>query len=133
MLYEVITKDNLSASSRNLGDFTKVNDLTIKHWSSVYNVEIEPMPEKYILTGKSFSYTTPEISGIPEADETAAGNSEIDIPENYKAINGTALMVNANENGYGGNVMIGEATKHYYAKTSDRNPLSVNFTRNNFV
>lgn len=107
-----------------LENYFQLTDTNLKHWSGRYNVEFEQKPEEYLSIGKTFSFTTPEHNG-GEYDEVAAGNDVIEIPEDYKAISGSALLVQAAENGLGGYVLIGSTSKKYSANTTDRSPLNV--------
>lgn len=117
-------EDPRTATSNKLENYSQLDDTKLKFWSGKYNVEFNSKPEEYIQIGKSFSFTTPEHNG-GEWDEVAANNSEIEIPDGYKAISGKALLVQTRENGHGGYVLIGNQAKKYSANTSDYSSLNV--------
>ena len=76
--------DPRTATSFNLNDFSKISEATVKHWSSVYNVEIEAKPKEFIEISKSFDGRDPAFGGKDDGKiQIVSGNGEINIPENY--------------------------------------------------
>ncbi len=67
--------------SLNLKDYSKVNDATLKYWSSKYNVEIPEKQEDYIICGESFSVAHDGTSIGRHEGNSGAG--KIELPEGY--------------------------------------------------
>lgn len=72
--------------SLNLKDYSKVNDATLKYWSSKYNVEIPEKQEDYIICGESFSVAHDGTSIGRHEGNSGAG--KIELPEGYVTTEG---------------------------------------------
>ena len=79
----------------NLKDFTSMNPRTAGYWGSMYNADINPMPEQTIYIGKAFHYQAPEVKG--DDYERAAESTELEIPEGYKTISALAVSKDTND------------------------------------
>lgn len=79
--------------------------------AAAYNAEVSPRPEQSIVTGVSFSYTTPETNKA-EWDEVAAENTEHEIPEGYETSSAKVAFHQTNEPGYGTHVVVGDKAFH---------------------
>jgi hypothetical protein len=125
--------DPRKATTNKLDDFSKINDTTLKFWASKFNVEINPMPEEYIYTGKSLSGDhTGSISHI----EYFSLKDEVKINEGYKSIE-ASVQFNAiddadNRNAKGASVKVGnqifsDTSKYYFMQHNSTKTIQ-NFT-----
>ena len=71
-----------------LTDFESINNVTIKYWAAMFNVELKIAPKKIIFIGKTFSYMAPEVRG--NGWERSANSYELEIPEGYMTITAAA-------------------------------------------
>lgn len=99
----------------NLKDYSKINDTTVKYWSSKFNVEIPEKQEDYIICGESFSVTHDGTSiGRHEGN---AGAGKIELPEGYVTtegyINFTAGKDNDTQIYSGFLVSLGKVNKYF--------------------
>ncbi|MDR6969184.1 hypothetical protein J2X31_003211 [Flavobacterium arsenatis] len=103
-----LKRSNLfTGSSLNLKDYSKVNDTTLKYWSSKYNVEVPSKPEQEITIGKGFAYTAPETMNS-EWEETAAGSEEVQIPDGYVTESASVSWHHSVEDNCGSSVIVGK-------------------------
>ncbi|WP_084403420.1 hypothetical protein [Epilithonimonas caeni] len=70
----------------NLSDYSKLSDTTLKHWTGIYNVEIDEKPMEGFSVNKSFSGKDSLFKGQDEGNiQLVNGNGEVIIPEGYIA------------------------------------------------
>ncbi|VXB82613.1 conserved hypothetical protein [Flavobacterium sp. 9AF] len=124
-------EDPRKALNNNLADYSKVTEVTLKHWAAKYNVEVTLAPATYLSIGKSFSFTTPETMGA-EWEEVAAGNEEVKLPEGYNAIGVTADWYYPSEPGYGLAVIAGskklQSKGVYYPVSSFNGVIPISYS-----
>jgi len=70
----------------NLSDYSKLSDTTLKHWTGIYNVEIDEKPMSSFSINKAFSGKDAGFAGKDEDKvQLVNGNGEVLIPEGYIA------------------------------------------------
>ncbi|MCY0976385.1 hypothetical protein PGH12_11095 [Chryseobacterium wangxinyae] len=114
-LVKPIDPRSLDAAHMQMKDFTALNnDVTLNFWSSKFNVEIDDKPLSNFSIGKSLGgqYSN-NISEI----ENVALKDEIQIPENYVAVSGSAQYT-ATSDGDGSSVSALLGNAGFYFKGS---------------
>ncbi|HEX8574880.1 MAG TPA: hypothetical protein VF677_01160 [Flavobacterium sp.] len=93
----------------NMKDYNAVNNATVKYWGSKFNVELTPMKEPVVYTGKSISG---DQTGSLLEIEYFSIKEEIKVPEGYQAVSANASLNavddNDQRNGKGVLVSVGD-------------------------
>jgi hypothetical protein len=85
----------LPLNHKKLENYGSINEMTAKHWGSVFNVELKPCPALEIKVGKSFA----QDSKGGESGFTNSKTDVIKIPEGYVTHSASLYLNNASEMG----------------------------------
>ena len=113
-------QDPRTATILNLADYKKITASTLAHWSGIYNVDIDPMPEENITISKAYSK---DDTAINDGRFGHTGNDQVDIPEGYyvKSYSGYFTSVQGHHGGTdvrNGRVVIG-GKRHIFNRTDE--------------
>ncbi|WP_289043799.1 hypothetical protein [uncultured Olleya sp.] len=105
--------DPRKATVNTLDDYSSINDATLKHWASKYNVEVTAKPKQYISVGESFNINLTGGATLSHT-ESNSGNGKIKIPEGYKTIYAKGIFNASSDADFQGNILsltIGNVTE----------------------